>query len=150
MILSRQIRKKIRQMLFAFGLTLIAAIAHAEVVVVVVVSAKSSVDGLSNHQVANIFLGKTSRLPNGEHVVPVDRADGAELRDAFYLKLLDMSNAQLKAHWSRLIFTGKGRPPKEVMSNKAMKQIISENPHAIGYIEASELDNSVRAVLVLP
>lgn len=140
--------KQIKKVAVAVGLALVTIVADAEVVVVV--SAKSSVNELSSHQVTNIFLGKTSRLPNGDLVVPVDRADGAVLRDAFYLKLLDMTNAQVKAHWSRLIFTGKGRPPREVASTKAMKEAISSNPKAVGYLDSSELDNSVRAVLVLP
>lgn len=154
MSLSQPIRQKIRKTAIAFALVLVTATVTATVTaraeVVVVVSAQSPVEGLSSQQVANIFLGKTSRLPNGVSVVPVDRADGEAVREAFYLKLLDMTNAQIKAYWSRLIFTGKGRPPKEVRSNKAMKQVIAENPHAIGYLDRSELDQSVRAVLVLP
>ena len=51
--------------------------------VVPVVSAKSSVTTLTRNQVTDIFLGKTSRFPNGEQAVPIDQTEGSAARDEF-------------------------------------------------------------------
>lgn len=141
--------KQLKNAALALFLMLTMAMSAANADVLVVVSAKSPVAELSNQQVANIFLGKTSRLPSGERVEPVDQKEGAPLRDEFYLKLVDKSPSQIKAHWSKLVFTGRGQPPKEVLGSRAVKRTIATNPAAIGYIDPSEQDASVRVVLIV-
>ena len=82
---------------------LLSALAHAEIAVVV--SAKSEAPRLSQNQVIDIFMGRRNRLPNDERVKPIDQAEGENVRDEFYIKLVDKSPSQIKAHWSKLIFT---------------------------------------------
>ena len=45
-----------------------------------------------------------------------------ELRDAFYGKSTDRDAAQVKAVWSRIIFTGQGQPPKKLPDAAAVKK----------------------------
>lgn len=115
--------------------------------VVAVVSSRSSVTVLTKNQVADIFLGKTSRFPDGEQAVPIDQVEGSAARDEFYAKFTGKSAAQIKAHWSKIIFTGRGQPPKEVPNSIEVKKLVAENPKAIGYIERSLVDGSVRALV---
>jgi ABC-type phosphate transport system substrate-binding protein len=115
--------------------------------VVAVVSSKSSVTTLSANQVADIFLGKSNRFPDGSPAVPIDQAEGSPARDAFYAKVTGKSPAQLKAHWSKIIFTGRGQPPREVGNGAALKKLVADDPKAIGYIEQDLLDGSVRILL---
>ena len=68
------------------------------------------------------------------------------MRDDFYNKVTGKSAAQMKAYWSKIIFTGKGQPPKEVADNAAVKKLVADSPSAIGYIDKSALDSSVKAV----
>ena len=103
--------------------------------VVAVVSSKSPVTALSKSQTAAIFLGKASRFPNGELAVPIDQAEGSAARDQFYNNLTGKSPAQLKAYWSKIIFTGRGQPPLAVSDSDEVKQRLANNPQAIGYIE---------------
>jgi hypothetical protein len=51
------------------------------------------------------------------------------VRDEFYSTFAGKSAAQIKAHWSNIIFTGRGQPPKSV-----------------GYIERNLVDNSVKVL----
>jgi len=57
---------------------------------------------------------------------------GSAARDEFYLKLAGKSPAQMKAHWSKIIFTGRGQPPRQAGSNAEAKKAIADNPNAIG------------------
>jgi hypothetical protein len=57
------------------------------------------------------------------------------------------SAAQMKAYWSKIIFTGRGQPPQEAANSVEMKKRLIENPAAIGYIEKNLVDSSVRVVL---
>lgn len=131
-------------MLIGLALSLASGAASADVVAVV--SAKSPVTALSKAQVTDIFLGKASRFPDGSQAIPIDQAEGSAVRDEFYDKVAGRSAAQIKAYWSKIIFTGRGQPPPSVSNNVEMKKRIGQNPAAIGYIDRSMVDDSVRVV----
>ena len=126
------------------ALYLIAGTATAEVVAVV--SSKSAVKTLSKTQVADIFFGKTRRLSDGGYALPIDLIEGSPERTEFYEKLAGKSPAQIKAYWSKVIFTGRGQPPEAVSSGIEMKKRLAENPGAIGYLDAKLVDASVRVL----
>ena len=137
-----------RLLLFALAaLWLGSAGARAEDVVAVV-SARSPLVSLGTNQVADIFLGKTSRFPDGTLAVPIDLNEDSPAREKFYVQLTGKSPAQMKAHWSKIIFTGRGQPPRQVASNAEARKAIAENPSAIGYIDASQVDASVKVLAI--
>ena len=53
----------------------------AEAAVVAVVSADSPIVTISKTQIIGIFLGKTTRFPNGSTAVPIDQTEGSAERD---------------------------------------------------------------------
>lgn len=116
---------------------------------VVIVSARSTAPVLRNDQVAAIFLGQMAQLPDGANVAAIDQPVGSNTRDEFYSRVASKSPALLKAYWSKLLFTGRGQPPREVDGNAAVKKLVAETPGLIGYIDRSALDATVRPVLVL-
>ena len=119
--------------------TLCASIpAMAEVVVVV--NPKAAESSMTREQVAQFFLGKSSSM------TPIDQADSSPIRAEFYKKVAEKDAAQAKALWSKLVFTGKATMPKEVADNAAVKAAVAANPKAIGYIDKSAVDGSVKVV----
>lgn len=132
----------------AFGLAASwYAAASAAQDVVAVVSARSPVASLNSAQVADIFLGKTSRFPDGSPAMPIDLAEEAPERDRFYAQFTGKSPAQVKAHWSKIIFTGRGQPPRQAASGREARKLVAENPNAIGYIDTSLVDSTVRVLV---
>jgi ABC-type phosphate transport system substrate-binding protein len=131
------------------GLTLTVGLGISAVSadVVAVVSSKSPVTTLSKNQILDIFLGKRTSFPDGSSAVPIDQTEGSAVRDEFYSKMAGMSPPQVKAFWSKIIFTGRGQPPKTVASSLEAKKLLVANPNAISYIDQSLVDNSVRVVL---
>ena len=126
-----------------------AASGNASAELVVVVSARNTLPALSNDQVAAIFLGQAGRFPDGAEVVALDQRVGSHERNQFYAQVTGKSPALLKAHWSKMVFTGRGQPPREASDSAAVRRMVADNPAMIGYIERSALDASVRPVLVL-
>jgi hypothetical protein len=59
------------------------------------------------------------------------------------------SPALLKAYWSKMVFTGRGQPPRDAPDSTAVRTAVAENTSMIGYIDRDALDASVRPVLVL-
>jgi ABC-type phosphate transport system substrate-binding protein len=112
--------------------------------VVVIVNPKAAESSLSKDQIAQFFLGKSTSM------TPIDQPDNAPVRAEFYKKVADKDAAQAKALWSKLVFTGKATMPKEVADNAAVKAAVAANPKAIGYIDKSAVDASVKVVFTAP
>jgi len=132
--------------LAAAGAILSVAAGWAAADVVAVISAKNPVTALSRNQVVEIFLGKSSRFPDGSQAVPIDQAEGSAARDEFYTNFAGKSPAQVKAYWSKIIFTGRGQPPRQVPNGVEMLKVIADSPGTIGYIEQSLVDSSVKVL----
>jgi ABC-type phosphate transport system substrate-binding protein len=138
--------------LLALGLGLVTqpATAAADVSssgdIVVVVAAENPVRSLSLVQLEDIFLGRTNRFPNGRSAVPIDQSDGSAARADFYTRILGRSLPQIKAHWSKIIFTGRGRPPRHVPNGLEVRKLLADDARAIGYLERGLVDDSVRVV----
>jgi ABC-type phosphate transport system substrate-binding protein len=131
------------------SLALISFTGTARAEVVVVVSTKNPTSSLTAEQAADLFLGEVATFPSGGQAVPVDQADGSRARDEFYTKAASKTSAQLKAYWAKVIFTGKGKPPKAVADSATVKQLVADNPNMIGYMDRSAVDASVKVVLTL-
>lgn len=121
----------------------------AQAEVVLILSTKSSVNELSLELAGEIFMGKRNTLPSGAKMQALDQAEGSVTRDNFYRLLAHRDSAQMTAYWARMIFTGKGQPPIESGDAASIKRFVAANPGLIGYIERSELDKTVKEVLVL-
>ena len=111
---------------------------------VVIVSKQNPATRMFSEQAAQFFLGKSAMF------TPVDQAEGSPIRADFYHKVADKDPAQVKAIWSKLVFTGKATPPKEYNSNAEVKKAVAADPKAIGYIDKSAVDDSVKVILTLP
>jgi ABC-type phosphate transport system substrate-binding protein len=111
--------------------------ARAEVVVVV--SAENPVESLSRAELADIYLGRMNSFPNGQSVVPVDQRETSPTNHEFYSRYLGRTPAQIKAHWSKLIFSGRGQPPRAVAGDRAVAEFVAGHHHAIGYLAVDYL-----------
>jgi len=117
----------------------LAGIAQAGVVVV----GHPSASALTKDQASDIFIGKDLTFK------PVDLPESAPIRADFYKKLTGRDGAQIKAAWSRIAFSGKGQPPKEVPDAAGVKKAVAADPKAIGYIDSAAVDASVKVLLTV-
>ena len=112
--------------------------------VVVVVSAANSESSMTKEEVSQFFLGKSAAL------TPIDQPESAPVRAEFYKKVADKDMSQAKALWAKLVFTGKATMPREVTDSAAVKKAVVANPRAIGYIEKSAVDPTVKVLFTVP
>lgn len=138
----------IKRLAAVAGSLLLATAARAEVAIIV--NSSVAVSEITSDQAADIFLGKVDSLPNGTKMVPIDQEDAEKIRTEFYSKVVKKDAAQLNAYWSRLIFTGKGEPPKKVADNAEVIALVKSNPNIIGYVDAAAVNNTVKVLLRVP
>ena len=129
----------LRLIVSALGLCL--NVAHADVVVAVIVNPAYQGERLTSGLVRSIYLGRNTSL------TPVDQAAGSIDRQLFLEGVMDMSESRFKRHWSKLIFSGRGRPPNNLSSQQAVRSWVASNPIAIGYVDSTFVDSSVKVVV---
>jgi ABC-type phosphate transport system substrate-binding protein len=118
----------------------VVASTQAEDIVVIV---NPTAAAISKEQIADLYLGRIGAW------TPIDQAPGSLIYVQFYKKVTGRDSAQVKAIWSRILFTGRGLPPKQLLDSAAVKKAVAANPKAIGYIEKSAVDASVKVALPL-
>ena len=123
--------------------TLFSHIAFAEVVVIV--HPDNSAE-LSAKKIQRIFLGKEKKFSDGKETIPINQKSDAAARSEFDSGILGRSTTQVSAYWSKLVFTGKGIPPKEVDNDSAVIEIVANNPNAIGYVDAGADTGAVKKI----
>jgi ABC-type phosphate transport system substrate-binding protein len=134
----------IKRALVVASLAMAASSVYADIVVVT--SAKAGIADLNKQQVSDLFLGKSSTFPDGKQAVPLEQVDGAAAREEFHGKVTGKTGAQLKAFWSKQVFSGKGTPPKELPGSADVKKLVADNPNMIGYVDKSAVDGSLKVV----
>lgn len=128
----------------------VTAAAGVRAELAVIVNPANAESALTADQAKDIYLGKTKKFPSGGEAVPVDQKDGSPARAGFYTKVVGKDESQLKAYWSKLIFSGKGTPPTAVDGDADVKAWVAKNPGGVGYVDKAAVDGSVKVLLTVP
>lgn len=129
---------------------LLTGVHAARAEIAVITNPNTQVIGLSRETIADIYLGKRKTYPNGSRVKPVDQSSNSPVRQKFYRSVVKMSDSEVNRYWAKLKFTGKGKPPRTITGDEAVKNWVASNPGAIGYIDGKYLDKSVKVILIIP
>ncbi len=100
----------------------------------------NDLENLSRQQVINIYMGRYRRLPNGTSALPLDHTG---YRKDFYRRLVDRTLPEIDSYWARLVFSGRGSPPRQVNDTEELLAMVSQNRGAIGYMPSAEVDDRV-------
>lgn len=113
--------------------------------ILVVVGKASPIEHVNEQEVANIFLAKTNRLADGSRITPLKLSD-QNYEFNFYYKISGKNPSQIASYWTALIFTGKGKPPKEFKEKNKLQEELTNNPGAMAYILAEQLSDQMKVI----
>lgn len=125
------------------GLMMAAQAAYAEIVVVVHTSNNNAID---SKFVQRVYLGKEDKFADGTETIAVNQTVDTDIRQTFDESIVGRSSSQIAAYWSKLVFTGKGIPPKEVKNDAEVIDLVSKNPNVIGYIDSASVTGDVKVL----
>ena len=133
-------------------LLLVAALASApsQAELVLIVHSSNSEAHLNLDQAQEIYLGRMTAFPGGAGVTAVDQKDGTRSKTEFLAKVLKKDPGQVKAYWSKMIFSGKGVPPAVIGDDAEVKNWVARHPEGLGYIDRGAVDSSVKVLLSVP
>jgi len=128
-----------------YGAVLFSSVSFADVAIIVNTSNSSS---LSDSDISRLFLGKLKKFSSGEKAVAINLKLGSSTRGEFEKKVLGKSASQIKAYWSKRVFSGKGKPPPELVSDKDVITMVAADNNVIAYVDAASVDDSVKVIKV--
>ncbi len=132
---------------FVSSLLFIVTNTFAEVAIIANTKSMGSLDAKSAKK---LFLGKTKSIPGIDNVTLIGQIDSNPIKAEFTKKATRKKIGKYKAHWSRMTFSGKAVPPKELASDAEVKEYVAKHADAVGYINAAAVDDSVKVLLRLP
>ncbi len=143
-----------RHVVWAMALAILACAAlptsnAAAEEIAVIVNPANPIANLEKSDVARLFLGRAQNFPGGAKAAVVTADDGTATRAAFEKNVLGRSESQMKAYWSKQMFSGQGSPPPTVGDDAAVKAKVASDADAVSYIPASMVDDSVKVVFKL-
>jgi ABC-type phosphate transport system substrate-binding protein len=135
----------VRLALLLFFLTGTARAAEPETVVIV---HPSRTDRVTLEELKRIYLRQRRFWDDREPVLPVNREYGSDTRKEFERIVFGELPMPLSRYWNEQYFLGV-LPPATLASDSAVRQYVAARRNAIGYIDARNLDDSVRVLLRL-
>jgi len=127
---------------------LIVSLAQAdEQDLVVVISVKNTtVQSISEKQLRTLYLGKRVSMPDG---TAPQLTNYKPMEKIFNKIALRHSDAQVKALWSKLKFSGRSKEPALFESADKLIEYLAKNSNAIAYLPVSAITEDVRIILEL-
>jgi len=111
-------------------------------VVAIVNKANVSADKVT---IGKLYTGEAKSWSDGSSAKLYDLSGEAE-REAFCQSYTGKSAGAIKSTWVQAVFSGRGVPPKVLDSDADVKSEVAKDKNAVGYVNESNVDGSVRAV----
>lgn len=115
----------------------------------IIVNRSNSVENLSSTELRKIFLGERSRWPNGHRIVVTMMESGNLERQIILREVYHMTESVYRNHFLKGTYTGDFPvSPKTLSTPAILRKFVFNSPGAIGYLRASDVDDSVKVVSI--
>jgi hypothetical protein len=152
-VLSCALRSTVASLMLALLCLLAPAVAGQTLptaggrLMLVVVHPDFKASTLTRGELAALFLRTRDVLSDATPVRVLDSADPVQ-REQFYQAVAGRSGTQMHAYWSRMVFSGAGRPPPQFDTLGLLAQVRGDTT-AMAYVPAGSDVRGARVLLVL-
>ena len=133
-------------LLVAAGLMIFASVNALAADVKVIANPSVRADTISAAELKRVFLEEKISL-DGTHVEPILEKDGP-VHEAFLQEYLGLSEDDLQAYYSTLVFTGRGFMPKALGSDAEVVAYVARTRGAIGYVSRATSVEGVKTLAI--
>lgn len=115
----------------------------------IVVNRANPVDNISFSELRKIFLGRRNHWSNGRRIAVVMLDYGQPERETVLDRIYQMDENGYRNYFLRGMFRGEVfMSPKTLASPIVLRKFVFNAPGAIGYLRASDVDDSVKVVRI--
>ncbi|MFQ5641797.1 MAG: hypothetical protein ACE5IR_27800 [bacterium] len=117
--------------------------------IAIIVHLDNKTDSVTARELSRIFKQEKQRWDENKKVYLVMQESGSIEKEIFVKKVFRMRPNELKRYWLTKILKGEiSAFPKTLSSNKAIKRFVNQIPTAIGFIDATLVDASVKVLSI--
>ena len=116
--------------------------------IIIIANPNINEDKLTRKEIENIFLGTTTKWPDGTKIIFATMKK-EDIHVPFLKLYIKKSAGQFEAFWRRQLFTGKGSIPKSCTSDQQMIDFVAQHNGAIGYVSSSAVLGEVKQMAVI-
>jgi len=117
--------------------------------VAIIVHQENTLRDVSFPELVKLFKQERQFWQDGKRIYLLMRESGSAEKQVLLEKLYQMDELALKKFWLGKLYRGEiPALPKTLSSNEAVKQFVNQVPNAIGYIDASFVDDGVKALRI--
>lgn len=138
------IAQHISILLLALGLPLSIGAAEEPIVVIAHKGAKTA--KLSRSELRPLFQTKRTTWGDGSSVVALNLPSSNAVRRGFDAAVLGLDPDRVARYWIDRKIRGGARAPKEIPSPALVVKVVSKKAGAVGYVGASQVDDSVKII----
>jgi ABC-type phosphate transport system substrate-binding protein len=115
----------------------------------IVVNRSNPVESLSFTELRKIFLGDPNHWSNGRRITVVMLEPGKVERQVVLSQIYQMDEKDFNRYFLHSMFTGElHAAPKSLATSSDVLKFVFNVPGAIGYLKASDVDDSVKIVRI--
>ena len=115
----------------------------------IIVAKTSTLDSLSSEELHRVFLEEKAKDPDGHRFVIIMRESGSPENTAALASIYKFDAGEYDTYFLRAVFAGRATgKPQQLNGSSAVRQFVAATPGAIGYVRASEVDDSLKVVKV--
>jgi ABC-type phosphate transport system substrate-binding protein len=114
--------------------------------IAVIVNKANPAKALTDTELRPIFQTTKTSWPHGEDAFPVNLPDGDALRQEFDAAVLRLDAERVARYWKDRKIRGGARAPVQAPNTQAVLKVVALKPGGVGYVRASEVNDSVRVV----
>ncbi len=145
--------KALSSRILVLGLWLIGAFSHSVEAspkqVAIIVNPSNSTSNLSLKQLERVLRLSRTRWNNGQKIYLLMQEEGSLEKEVILKKVYRMTSDQLKRFWLTKIYRGEMTSfPKTLSSNESIRRFVSRVPNAIGFVDASYPDETVKVLRI--
>jgi ABC-type phosphate transport system substrate-binding protein len=119
---------------------------ESRIELVIIANKAVAADKISRAELRPIFQTRKDSWPDGTTAHPFNLPDSNAIRRAFDAAVLGLEPDQTARYWIDRRIRGGDRPPPTAGSSVIVVRVVSKTAGAIGYVEASAVDASVKIV----
>lgn len=103
---------------------------------------------VSRRFLAEAFLKKTTRWPDGTVIRPVEQRRESALGKRFIEEVIGKSVEAVRSYWQQIIFSGRGVPPPELEDDEQVLRYVLKHAGAVGYVSGGASTGAARVLAV--
>ena len=117
--------------------------------VAIIVNPSNSLEALSSNELERILRLSRTRWNNGQKIYLLMQEEGSPEKKIVLRRVYRMTSDELKRFWLTKIYRGELTSfPKTLSSNESVQRFVGRVPNAIGFVDASYSDETVKVLRI--